>query len=291
MHAIKAGEKHWFDNIDKKLISNVYKRIETEGPLRARDFDDSRNTSTGWWDWKPAKQALEKLFMQGDLMVVGREGFQKRYDVTENVLPENTDTRFPDIQEQANHLIITNLRAHGFVSLKSFTYLRKGKQLRAAVKEQVECLIDQKKLLLIQTPDGEQFYADPDLLEQKLRAPKRVKLLSPFDNLVIQRGRCRDIFEFDYQIECYVPQAKRQYGYFCLPILSEDRLKGRADIKADRKERVLRILNFHLDNNENLSESVGDALQEFMAFNNCDVVQVENAASAGLKKKLKAVLR
>jgi len=291
MHAIKAGEKHWFDNIDKKLLRNVYKRIESEGPLRARDFDDRKKTSTGWWDWKPAKQALEKLFMQGDLMVVGREGFQKRYDLTENVLPENTDTRFPDNQEQALHLIRTNLRAHGFASLKSFTYLRRGKPLRTAVKEQVDFLVDQKKLLLIQTPDGEQFYIEPEMLEQKPRAPTLAKLLSPFDNLVIQRKRCSDIFEFDYQIECYVPQAKRQYGYFCLPILFKDRLIGRADLKADRKDNVLRINNFHLETDENVLESVAIAVRDFMTFNNCEAVSVEQAASASLKKKLKAVLR
>ena len=71
MNAIKSGEKHWFDNIDKKLLRSVYRRIQAEGPLRARDFADTKSTNTGWWDWKPAKQAIEQLFMQGDLMIVG----------------------------------------------------------------------------------------------------------------------------------------------------------------------------------------------------------------------------
>ena len=108
---------------------------------------------------------------------------------------------------------------------------------------------------------------------------------------MIQRKRCSDIFEFDYQIECYVPQAKRQYGYFCLPILFKDRLVGRADLKADRKENVLRINNFHLETDENVLESVAIAVRDFMIFNNCEAVSVEQAASASLKKKLKAVLR
>jgi len=145
MEAIKAGEKHWFKNVNKKLMRNVLKRIETEGPLLARDFKDTKSTNTGWWDWKPAKQALEQLFMQGELMVVSRKGFQKRYDLTDRVLPKNIDTRTPDTEEEARYLVDTTIRAHGFANLKSFTYLRKGKALRAAVKEyvasKVECIV------------------------------------------------------------------------------------------------------------------------------------------------------
>jgi len=293
MHAIKAGEKHWFENIDKKLLRSVYKRIDSEGPLRARDFEDVSNTSTGWWDWKPAKIALEKLFMQGDLMVVGREGFQKRYDLTEKVLSEKIDTRYPDIQEQAAYLLRTNLRAHGFVSRKTVSYLRKGKQLRQAIKEQIESMIDQKKLLPLQAPGGELFYAEPKMLDQKYRASERVKLLSPFDNLVIQRERCREVFEFNYQIECYVPKSKRQYGYFCLPILFKDKLLGRVDIKADRKSSLLKVLNIQLelDSEDRIIECLAKAIREFMVFNGCVDVTVEGAVTASLKKNLKAALK
>jgi len=111
MESFKAGEKHWFKNIDKKLMRNVLKRIEIEGPLLARDFEDTKNTNTGWWDWKPAKQALEQLFMQGELMVASREGFQKRYDLTERVLPNSIDTRIPSIENEAQHLVDTTIRA------------------------------------------------------------------------------------------------------------------------------------------------------------------------------------
>jgi len=231
--------------------------------------------------------------MQGDLMVVGREGFQKRYDLTEKVLSEKIDTRYPDFQEQAAYLLRTNLRAHGFVNLKTVCYLRKGKELRQAIKEQIESLIDQKKLLPIQAPGGELFYTEPKMLDQKYRASERVKLLSPFDNLVIQRERCREIFEFNYQIECYVPKAKRQYGYFCLPILFKDKLLGRVDIKADRKTSVMKILNFQLelDREDHIIECLAKAIKEFMMFNSCVEVTVEDAVTASLKKNLKAALK
>ena len=268
MNAIKSGEKHWFDNIDKKLIRSCYRRIKAEGPLRARDFADTKTSGSGWWDWKPAKQAIEQLFMQGDLMVVGREGFQKRYDLTERVLPEGTDTSTPDVAAEAQYLIDTTLRAHGFASLKSFTYLRKGKALRIAVKECLESYLDHGSVVLVQSPSGDEFYCAPGLIDINKRSGTGVHLLSPFDNLVIQRERCRQIFEFDYQIECYVPAAKRKYGYFCLPLLYKDKLVGRIDCKAERKTGVLQVQYLqHEATDDGFFQALAEALKRFMKFN------------------------
>jgi len=92
------GERNWFKSSERKLIGHILKRVREEGPLRARDFEDTRKGKKQWWDWKPAKQALEQLFMQGELMVSGRQGFQKVYDLRERVLPDWVDTRQPTIK-------------------------------------------------------------------------------------------------------------------------------------------------------------------------------------------------
>ena len=292
MHAIKSGEKHWFDSINKRLLRDVYRRIESEGPLRARDFADATKKTNGWWDWKPAKRALEQLFMQGDLMVVGREGFQKRYDLTERVLSDHVDTSYPDLNEQAEFLVNTTLRAHGFASLKSFTYLRKGKDLRLAVKEYLNACHDQQKIDLIDTSSGERFFVDSKLLDEKRRSLKRVKLLSPFDNLVIQRERCREVFDFDYQIECYVPAPKRKYGYFCLPLLYADKLVGRMDCKADRKSAILRVKHLQLDiEDDEFLRCLATEITRFMKFNQCGDVVVEHARTAAIKKQLQKYIQ
>lgn len=295
MNAIKAGEKHWFENIDQKLLQQVYKRIETEGPLRSKDFnndfEDKKGNNTGWWDWKPAKKAIEKLFMQGDLMIVGREGFQKRYDLTERVLPNWVNTKTPDSAEEARHLIDTTLRAHGVANLKSFTYLRKGKPLRDAVKDCLESYLDSDYVVEIQTPAGDIFYCKAELLESNKRPGSRVRLLSPFDNLVIQRQRCREIFEFDYQIECYVPAAKRMHGYFCLPILYKDKLVGRIDCKADRKARELQINYLQLDRSEiEFISALAVELGSFMRFNNCNSVVIKHKQRTACAKQLQKCL-
>jgi len=109
---IKSGRIHWYKNPDKKLMLKLLARIRLDGPLRSRDLENSNSKREGWWDWKPAKKALEQLYMQGDLMVSNREGFQKTYDLTERVLPSHINSKTPSTEEFAEHLIEQQLRCH-----------------------------------------------------------------------------------------------------------------------------------------------------------------------------------
>jgi len=276
------GDRGWFKTFDKKLNRQILERINAEGPLRARDFEDTREGKKEWWDWKPAKQALEQLFMQGELMVTGREGFQKVYDLPERVLPDWVDTRHPDMGEFASHLIDTTLRAHGFATQKSMTYLRKGKALRDAINAQLAARIDAGLITTLKLASGDLVYIDPETLEARApRSQAQVRILSPFDNAVIQRQRGRDIFDFDYQIECYVPEPKRQFGYFCLPILYRDGFVGRLDCKAHRSSKRLEIKALHLEHriDDEFAEALNQALQSFAQFNACEDIHLscENA--------------
>lgn len=287
------GERNWFENIDQKLISYILRRIESEGPLRARDFEDTRQNVKGWWDWKPAKQALEQLFMQGELMVSRREGFQKVYDLPERVLPDWVDTSQPSMDEFANYLIDTTLRAHGFATIKSMTYLRKGKKLRNAVLEQLQFRIETGLLTTMGLGDNNIVYIEPELQEKRApRSRAQVRLLSPFDNVIIQRQRGREIFSFDYQIECYVPQPKRKYGYFCLPILYRDRFVGRIDCKAHRTKKHLEIKSIHMECGVD-EKFVGVFCQEvlsFATFNGCDQIIIQASNSNHLLRQIKSHL-
>ena len=275
------GERSWFENCDKKLISNILERIKSEGPLRARDFEDTRKGKKGWWDWKPAKQALEQMFMQGELMVSGREGFQKVYDLPERVLPDGVDTRLPSMNEYASHLIDISLRAHGFAAQQSITYLRKGHKLRNAVGEQLQERVDAGLLTTVKLKDNSIAYLDPDLLERRApRCKAEVRILSPFDNAIIQRIRGREIFDFDYQIECYVPHQKRQYGYFCLPLLYRDRFVGRLDCKAHRAKQMLEIKSVHIERkvDDRFIGALCEAVKSFAGFNRCEEIIISSAS-------------
>lgn len=286
-HAIKNGQIHWYKNPDHKLMKALLARINSDGPLRCRDVESNINNKAkeaGWWDWKPAKKALEQLYMQGDLMVSQRIGFQKTYDLTERVLPAGIDISMPSINEFAAHLLQQQLRCHGLVSLKGLTYLRRNAELKSAMKSLVNQQLSAGNLQPIKLPNNELYYIEAGALESRLpRLNNLLTILSPFDNSVIQRDRLKALFNFDYQIECYVPAAKRQYGYFSLPLLYRDEFIGRMDCKAHRKDRHLELKSLHLeagaDKIPNFDQKVFSkafvlAVESFRDFQQCDTVSL-----------------
>jgi uncharacterized protein YcaQ len=291
-HAIASGDRHWHDK-DHTLEKAVLQRIQTEGPLQAKDFEHKRSVkNTGWWDWKPAKKALEQLFMEGELMVLKRQGFQKVYDLTERVLPENVNTSAPSPNEYHQHLITQFLRAQGLARYGEIAYQLTG--IKSPVRQCCLQMLEDGKLIKVQVGQQE-YYALPDieaLLAQSLSRSK-VKILSPFDNLVIQRKRTENLFDFNYQIECYVPAAKRQYGYFSLPLLWGDTFAGRMDAKIDRKTAVLHINNLHIETKrpEAFLNSLKPSLNEFLAFNQGQHIQLHKISGNTLSSQEALLLK
>lgn len=272
--AIRDGQVHWYRNPDTRLMKDILARIRSDGPLRSRDLEARRTNGAGWWDWKPAKKAIEHLYMRGDLMVCDREGFEKSYDLTERVLPSDIDTRPPDPGEMAEHLLDQQLRSNAFVSLKGLTYLRRIPGLREAARELVNERVACGELQRLRLPSGAVLLCVAGTLEQALpRVKDRVRFLSPFDNGVIQRERLSALFAFSYQLECYLPAAKRRYGYFSLPILYRDQFVGRMDCKAFRRAGQLEIRGLHLDHPladaEAFLGAFARALDGFSAFQGC----------------------
>ncbi len=277
--AIKRGQIHWYKNPDRKLMGELLARIGSEGPLRSRDMETNSTRRAGWWDWKPAKKALEQLYMEGDLMVSNREGFQKTYDLTERVLPSDINAQMPRMDEFAAHLLDQQLRCHGFASLRGLTYLRRIPQLRTAVKNLVDARLAEHTLEQVQLSSGDIFIMEAGTLERRLpRLNSRLLILSPFDNSVIQRTRLKALFQYDYQLECYVPATKRRYGYFSLPLLYRDAFIGRMDCKAHRKTRELEIRSLHFEQHrfdeDALIAAFADAIAQFCRFQDCDSVSL-----------------
>ncbi|MES2605585.1 MAG: crosslink repair DNA glycosylase YcaQ family protein [Pseudomonadota bacterium] len=277
MRAFAAGEEGWHKP-QPKLMQLILERIREEGPLQARDFEQDKSRKPGgWWQWKPSKKALEQLFFQGELVASHRSGFQKVYDLPERVLPTGLDTSMPTPEEFRRFLILRAIRAHGAVCEPEIGYLRKGlkKVLALTLAEMTEA----GELVVLTYPGASnKLFSTPAMLEQvtKKKSAKQVHLLCPFDNLVIQRKRVQEMFGFDYQIECYVPEAKRKYGYYCLPILYGTDLVGRLDPKAERKTGVLEIRNLVLEAGAKADELFAGLLARRLtllaAFNNCSKV-------------------
>ncbi|WP_223789999.1 winged helix-turn-helix domain-containing protein [Marinicella meishanensis] len=295
--AIKSGQTHWFKNPDKKLMTELLDRVRLAGPLQAKDIEQPRpkgRASAGWWDWKPAKKALEQLYMQGDLMVCDRAGFQKTYDLTERVLPAAVDTRTPEAMELAVHLLDQQLRCQGVVSYPSLTYLRRIPGLREAMADLLTQRVADAELLPLSVAD-QVHYVLPEVWESKLpRSRHRLTILSPFDNSLIQRERLARLFGFDYQIECYVPAAKRRHGYFSLPLLYRDRFIGRMDCKAHRDTGLFAIKHLHFENHRfdaaQVIDALAQALPEFLRFQACDHLCVNRVEPTPLQGPVELAL-
>ncbi|NQX53992.1 winged helix-turn-helix domain-containing protein [Pedobacter panaciterrae] len=258
------------------LMKQILDRVEREGALMVGDFENDRlAASSGWWDWRPAKVALERLYLNGKLMISRTKAFQKTYDLPFNLVPEETDLTMPTDEEYARFVIYRTLGALGICSAKEMAW-RARRVKGNLVKKELEKIIQEGKvkMVIVEGLKGP-LYMLPDQ-EINVKLSNDVFILSPFDILNVFRHRLKDFFNFDYQIECFVPAPKRLYGYFSLPVLAGETFIARMDAKADRKQKMLIVHNIHfesVDLEQRIIEKFVQALKAFAQFNQCkDIV-------------------
>ena len=276
MSKVKRNESHHY-NADPKVMQYVMDTIRAEGPKKAKDFESKNKRAGSWWNWKPSKLALERLFMQGDLMICERNGMQKLYDITERVLPDDINTTEPSPIEFAEYLVKTYLRAYGCTTVKQITHLKTGKKVRKNVNEVLESMLREGIVQKVNIEGMPSVFIQSDSEEKTLRKTRPdIRLLSPFDNSIIHRDRTKQLFDFDFRLECYTPKEKRQYGYFCLPILFGDTFIGRVDCKAHRKEKQFELIHLHIENPDTdielWIEPFIKSIKRFAGFNNCQSI-------------------
>ena len=258
---------------EMNLMKQILDRVEREGAVMVGDFEDDRlEASSGWWDWRPAKVALERLYLNGSLMISRTKAFQKVYDLPLNLVPQETDLTMPAAEEYARFIIRRTLAALGIASVKEMSW-RARRVKGNLIKQELEKMVQAAELKIVTVGDLKgPLYMLPDQ-KMDIKPADEVFILSPFDILNVFRHRLKDFFNFDYQIECFVPAAKRIYGYFSLPVLAGETFIARMDAKADRKQKVLIVHNLHFEPIE-LTESTIEkfvlALKAFVLFNQCD---------------------
>lgn len=272
MDVFRSKKDRW-PKTSKSDMKKVLERIRAEGPLMSRDFE-SDHKGGNWWDWKPAKWALQRLFLEGNLMVSHRSGFQRIYDLSENILPENIDTTPPTKEEYYRYLITNTLRAQGLATKSEIAHLRTTD--KKVFDKTLHYLEEEGTIVPVNVEKSKTYFTLPSHLGQNIKIQRKITILSPFDNLIIWRKRIKDIFDFDYTLECYIPSPKRQYGYFCLPVLYGDQFAGRIDLKADRKSETLIIKKeYWLPAHQSMSSNdlYIEALNSFAAFNGCTKIR------------------
>ncbi len=226
------------------LVEPVLERIRAEGPLGSRDFEGAGGKAD-MWDWKPAKLVLEALFDRGVLVVAGRQSFQRRYDLAERVIPrELLAAPTPSEDETLRKFALLAVRARGALTEPAIREHWRLKGGRARLHHHVLALVDEGLLREVPADDGgPPFYVDAGAELDGDPAPP--VLLCPFDNLLWDRPLLERLFGFRHVIEVYKREHERAYGYYVLPLLAGDRIIGRADLKADRREGVLYVKGFH----------------------------------------------
>ncbi|MFW5713534.1 MAG: winged helix-turn-helix domain-containing protein [Brevefilum sp.] len=276
------------------VIQHVRDVIETRGPVCSSDFD-SEMISTGWGDVKQEKLALQHMFSTGELMVPYRVKFQRYYDLSNRVLPEWDDARALDAQAAKEALILKTVRALGIARLdwlSGYYYL-----LKTGLEETASKLVDEGCLRQVfvegwDTPGYVHFdqwglvksCASGDL------QPAHTTFLSPFDPLISDRDRTKDVFDFDYRMESFTPAKNRRYGYFCLPILHDGRLVGRLDPKAHRKQKRMEIKKIYLEPSismtDRLVNDLKETLDDFTIWNEMDTFEITAAEPPELQEAL-----
>lgn len=235
----------------RSATEEVLARIRDNGPVMAREMKETPQKSTGWWDWHPSKTALEFLWHTGKLAIAGREGFQKVYDLTERVIPAEHHLAEVSEADFIDWACESALERLGFATsgeIAAFYDLITPEEAKAWVAANRDRLEDVE----IGTVDGKSrlSHALPGFvakIDDCPEPPARVRVLSPFDPLIRDRNRCERLFGFRYRIEIFVPEPKREYGYYVFPLMEGDRLIGRIDMKAERKGGTLDVKRLWLE--------------------------------------------
>jgi len=248
---LAARWRNWHKNGFEGKIDDILKRISDHGPVTSATVgEDEQRSNGGWWNWHPSKAALEFLWRTGEVSVSGRDNFQKVYDLTERVIPEQHLGQAHDPAETVDWAARSALDRLGFATsgeLAAFWDLITV----AEAKEWCLAALEDGTIIeiLVDNDDGStrKVFAYPetlDTLDTLPLPPSRVRILSPFDPALRDRKRAERLFGFSYRIEIFVPEARRQYGYYVFPVMEGDRLIGRIDMKALRSEDRLHVRAF-----------------------------------------------
>lgn len=294
-----TGHNRWLNElVQKDFVPQVLERVQREGGIKVSNFESDGHQGGTWWNWRPAKVALEYLYSSGELMIADRDKFQRVYDLTERVLPSWVDTSEPTVEESDRFWVERGAKVLGVCTARQagdYTWMKVTKS-----RPQIEKLMKDGILLPVigklangRTAELIIHRDNLPLLDQAMDGalkPERTTFLSPFDSLFWAAKRDEMFWGFHKFLEAYVPAHKRVYGYFCLPMLHKDRLVGRFDPKLERKSGTLILRGLYLEPGVKLGEElvsdIARAMRDFMAFHQARELVIERSEPAAFGKKL-----
>ena len=238
------------DRTRTDFIEAVYREVAERGPMSAGEISMGGKSTGAWWGWSEGKRAIEILFAQGRVAVAGRRNFERLYDLPERVFPKAVlDANTVAARDAKKELLVRAARAMGVGTAKDIAqYFHvdawwdrssvNGRRPPAKPHLLVEELVEDGRL----EPVGVEGWKQPAFVVPGVRLPASIDaraIVSPFDPVLWERTWTKAVFDFEYQIEIYVPAPKRIYGYYVLPFILGDRFAARVDLKGDRKASTL----------------------------------------------------
>lgn len=238
----KYATKWGMEAGNKKLVEQITSQLQANGPMTSGQFEtDAHQRKGSWWGWSDLKNALEYMFLVGDLVSGGRDSFKRLYALPEQILPQSILDHMPSDADAKKKLFLQAARAIG---VGTYTDIADWHRMSPTTNKPLFNELVEAGEVLEMRVDG---WAQPayvnaatslDGLDAKTPGA-RTTILSPFDPVCWKRDRIERMFGFEYRIEIYTPEPKRQFGYYTLPILHNRDLVGRIDLKSDRQGRKL----------------------------------------------------
>jgi uncharacterized protein YcaQ len=246
---LQASWQRWFRPGYESLLDGIVDRIRDTGPVTSAEVGEGEARGKGgWWDWHPSKTALEWLWRTGRLSVTRRDAFRKVYDLTDRVIPAEwrlADMPLRDSDDALNAMALARL---GFADAAEIARYWNAVPADAVRDWATRGLRDGSlQAVRVEGADGSlrpALVTTGTLVEPLPEPPAGPRILSPFDPALRDRNRAERLFGFRYRIEVFVPEARREYGYYVLPVLEGARLIGRIDARADRAQRRLAVRAF-----------------------------------------------
>jgi uncharacterized protein len=264
---VHLEDAHWWGRKrqDRETEKQVLEVIRERGALPSRAFEGKGDASS-MWSWKPAKRALEHLFAAGELAIAGRDGFQRVYDLPERVIPRDyLDAPTPSDEEFRRGYALRAVQGRGALTERGIAEHCRFTGGAKAMRPIVDGLVDEGLVRRVAVDDGGAPVVVAAGADLDGNVPAGGVLLSPFDSLLWDKPFVERVFGFQPLIEVYKREHERIYGYYVLPFLLRDRLVGRADLKADRREGVLRVKAFHVEPAVRPSKTLDTALDRALA--------------------------
>ncbi len=283
----------WHD-VPHNALDGVRRQLQVQGPQTSTDLGGAKKGGE-WWDWSDTKIAVEWLLDIGEVVCVRRVGWRRVYDLADRAVPDQYRTAKPTWVDEdgvfgppdsecIRELLHRSVRILGVGTLADILDVHRlatKHHSRDMIHEQIAVLVEQGAIVPAQVQGWSGLaYADAQRLRTgSTRGSSRTTLLSPFDSLVWHRGRTSRLFDFDYQLEAYVPAHKRVHGYFTMPVLHGGKLVARVDPKRVKDTLHVRQVTFEPGTRgaspATSIRGTATALREAAAWVGCDNVVVD----------------